>query len=252
MEGKINIQELLESMRKNLIIIVSFILIGLVSSAVITFFLITPQYQASTQILVNQSQNENANLSSTDLESSRELISTYNVIITSPTVLEPVMEETNFQGSLEELRSKIEVSAEENSQITTITIEDSEPRIARTLTNTLAQTFEQQIPNIMSVDNVSVLSDAQLLNNGEPVSPQPILNLFIGTALGLVIGVGVALLIEYFDKSIKDEQDIEKELELPILGVIPTMRETEFNKSPNQTNLNKSMRSKNREERKTS
>lgn len=252
MEETINIKEVLQILKKRMNFIITIILGALLISAFITFFVITPQYQASTQILVNQSQNENNTVSSSELQSSRDLISTYNVIITSPTILEPVIENTDFEGSVEDLRSKIEVSSEEESQVATVSIKDSNPQLASALTNNLAQTFENEIPNIMDVDNVSVLSEAQLANDGNPVSPQPILILTVASVIGLVIGAGIAFLLEFLDKSIKNEQDIEKELGLPILGVVPTMRENELDKSSNLTSSNKSMRSKNKEERKTS
>lgn len=252
MEETISLQEIFQTLKKRLSLIITLALAALIVGAIITFVVMTPKYEASTQILVNQSQAGDEEVSAAELQSSRELISTYNVILTSPVILEPVVEETGATSSVGELRSNISVEAEEESQVATVTIEDTEPQQAVTLVNTLAQNFEERIPNIMDVDNVSVLSEAQLADSNTPVSPQPLLNLAISLVIGLIVGVGIAFLLDFLDKSIKTEQDIEKELELPILGVVPTMKETEFEKSSNQTNLNKSMRSKNREERKTS
>lgn len=252
MEETITLQEIIQTIKKRITLIIGIVLVFLILGAFITFFVMTPQYQASTQILVNQAQNENQEFSSTDIESSRDLINTYNVIITSPAILEPTIESSNFDGSVGELRSKISVSSEEESQVATITIEDTDPQRATNLANAVAGTFEEQIPDIMDVDNVSILSEAQLSDSESPVSPQPMLNLAVALLVGLLAGIGSAFLLEFLDKSIKNEQDIEKELELPILGVVPTMRESEFNKSSNQKSSEKSMRSKNREERKTS
>lgn len=250
MEDTINLKELLGTIKKRISLILSVTLITIILSAFITFFILTPKYEASTQILVNQSQNNNEELSSTDLQSSRELISTYNVIMTSPAILEPVIERSNFNGSIGDLRSKINVEAEEESQVATVTIEDESPQVAVNLVNTLAQTFEEEISNIMDVDNVSILAEAQIEDSNSPVSPQPILNLFVGFIIGALLGFGLAFLLEYLDKSIKNENDIEKELEIPILGVVPEINEKEFSKNEN---INSNIRAKSRGvERKTS
>lgn len=251
MEETISVQEILHTLKKRFTLIVTAVLLALIVSAIITYFILTPRYEASTQILVNQSQ-PGEEVSSTDLQSSRELINTYNVILNSPAILEPVVEESNYNGSTGSLSSNITVESEEESQVATVTIEDTDPEMAVTVANTLATTFVQEVPDIMNVDNVSILSEASIADSDSPVSPQPALNLFIALMIGSVIGIVLAFLLEFLDKSIKDEQDVEKELELPILGVVPTMKETEFDKSSNQTSSNKSLRSKNREERKTS
>lgn len=232
MEESIDFREIVKKLKKHIILITACALGALILSSILTFFILTPRYEASTQILVNQSQNEeNEELSSNDLQSSRELISTYNVIITSPAILEPVIEETGVEDSIGELRSKISVSAEDESQVATITVEEDTPQLASELTNTLAQTFENEISGIMEVDNVSILSEAQAENSEEPVFPQPSLNLILALFIGLIVGISLAFLIEYLDKTLKDEYDIESELKLPTLGTVPMINQNELTNS---------------------
>lgn len=236
MEEGINLNDIVKITKKYIKLIIGILLFAISLCAIITFFVMTPQYEGSTQILVNQAESGNEENSTTDVESSRDLINTYNVIITSPAILEPVKENSNFEGSIGELRSKVEVSSEEDSQVATITVNDPNPQMAVNLANILAQTFEQEISNIMEVDNVSILSEAQLADSETPVSPQPTMNFVISIIIGLMIGIGIALLIEFLDKTIKSESDIEKELKLPILGTVPVMSEEEFKQKPNGKN----------------
>ena len=56
-----------------------------------------------------------------------------------------------------------------------------------------------------------------------PISPNKKLNLAIAFFLGLMISVGIVFLLEYLDSTIKTESDVEKYLDLPVLGVIPKM-----------------------------
>lgn len=247
MEENISIQELYQILKKRIVFILSITLLAVIISAFVTFFILTPKYEASTQILVNQSQNGNDEVSSSDLQSSRELVSTYNIIMTSPAILEPVIEEANFNGSISDLQAKINVESEEESQVATVTVNDTDPQKAVLLANTLAQTFENEIPKIMDVDNVSVLSKASNEDTSAPVSPQPMLNLGIALITGLIVAVCLAFVLEFLDKSIKNEQDIEKNLKLPILGTVPIMPENEVNKSlNNKTNSRSNIRDKDR------
>jgi polysaccharide biosynthesis transport protein len=55
----------------------------------------------------------------------------------------------------------------------------------------------------------------------DPVRPNKPLNIILGVVVGLVVGVGLAFFIEYLDTSVKTIDDVERALQLPVLGVIP-------------------------------
>lgn len=74
----------------------------------------------------------------------------------------------------------------------------------------------------MNVDNVSVLSSAK--GTASKVSPNLLLNLAIGLILGLILSLIVIVLKEMFDKRIRTEEDIEKELNIPVLGSIQKLK----------------------------
>ena len=54
-----------------------------------------------------------------------------------------------------------------------------------------------------------------------PYSPKVLLNMVLGTLVGLIVGVGLAFLIEYLDTSIKTMDDVESLLGVPVLAVVP-------------------------------
>jgi len=151
-----------------------------------------------------------------ELQTNLQLINTYSVIIQSPTILDKVKD----QLGLEEI-GQVSVVSERNSQVVSITVQDPNPVMAADIANTIANVFKAEIVEIMSVDNVSILSRAEVANNPHPIKPQPVLNMAIAFVVGLMAGVGLAFLLEYLDNTIKTEQDIEKILGLPVLGAIP-------------------------------
>jgi capsular polysaccharide biosynthesis protein len=55
----------------------------------------------------------------------------------------------------------------------------------------------------------------------EPVRPRRILNLAIGLLLGLLSGAGLVLLLESYRRTIRTPEEVDRHLQLPVLGLIP-------------------------------
>jgi len=68
------------------------------------------------------------------------------------------------------------------------------------------------------VTNVQVVSAA--LPPTRPVYPR-LLEVILGAALGLILGIGYAFLAEIFSQTLERRDDIERELDLPVLASIP-------------------------------
>ncbi|MGE7683265.1 YveK family protein [Peribacillus simplex] len=219
MEETINIKDIFKTLKKRWKLIMLLTLIAALISGSISYFLLTPVYESSTQILVNQKQSENQ-LDSTQIRSNIDMINTYSVIIKSPAILEKVIDELELNQSVDQLSQKITINSQQNSQVFSLTVQDSNPSKAVEIANTVSETFQKEIKDIMNVDNVSVLAKAEIKENPAPVKPDPLMNIAIAVVVGLMAGIGLAFLLEYMDNTIKDEEDIERLLELPILGSI--------------------------------
>ena len=231
MEETISLRELFETLRKRLGLIAVITIIAAATSGIISYFVLTPIYQSSTQILVNQSKSDQTIYNVNDIRTNLEFINTYNVIIKSPAILDLVKEELDLGIAVDTLNSKITVGSEKNSQVVNIKVEDPDPYIAADIANTTATVFQREIVKLMNVDNVSILAQAQVKENPVPVKPRPTLNIAIALVVGLMIGVGLAFLLEYLDNTIKNEQDIERLLELPVLGAITVITEEKAEKT---------------------
>lgn len=226
MEETISLKELFDTIKKRLTLIISITLIAMIVSGIVSYFIITPEYKSSTQILVNQAKaDSSAALNTGEVQANVQLISTYSVILKSAAILNIVKEELNLDMSVSTLNSKITVENAQNSQVMTVSVTDSDPTVALQIVNKTAEVFEKEIKNIMTIDNVKVLPLAEDQENQAPISPNPPLNIAIAAVVGLMIGVGLAFLLEYLDNTVKNEQDIEKLLELPVLGAITTIDE---------------------------
>nr|WP_285842037.1 Wzz/FepE/Etk N-terminal domain-containing protein [Ureibacillus chungkukjangi] len=219
-EETISLQDIFKIIKKRLVHIVSITIIAALIAGVISFFLLTPIYQASTQILVNKESTDQQAIQTQDIQANLQLINTYNVIIKSPAILSKVIDTLDLNLTPTELTNKITVASQDNSQVVNVSVQDENPAIAVEIANTTAEVFQQEIRELMNVDNVNILSPAVLSDNPSPVKPNKMLNVAIGVVIGLMLGLGLAFLLEYLDTSIKSEQDVEDILGLPIIGIV--------------------------------
>lgn len=225
MEETLTLKELFQALKKRLWLIALITVITATVSAVLTFFVLTPMYDVKTQLLVNQTKSEQQIYNTTELQANVQLINTYNVIIKSPTVLDKVRKNLNLERNADELNKQISVTSAEESQIVEIVVEDKSPEMAAKIANETAKVFKAEVSKVMNVDNVNILSKAVVKENINPVKPIPALNILIGIVIGLIISIATAFVLEFSDKSIKTEVDIEKYLDLPVMGVIANIED---------------------------
>ncbi|MDX8047117.1 Wzz/FepE/Etk N-terminal domain-containing protein [Gracilibacillus sp. S3-1-1] len=238
MEETISLKEIFEVLKKRILLIILLIVGAAAISAIISFFILTPTYESSTQFIVNQETSETNNVDINQIRSNVEIINTYNDVITSNRILEQVIEDMNLTISPSELSDKISLSNSDSSQVVTLSAVDYDPAVAVEIANTTVGVFQENLPEIMNVNNVNILSEAELSANPKPVNPKPVLNIAIALVLGAMLGVGLAFLLEYLDNTIKTEQDVESKLELPILGVVSHIDEKEMLSMGKQVSIN--------------
>ncbi|MEN1937259.1 Wzz/FepE/Etk N-terminal domain-containing protein [Paenibacillus sp. 102] len=228
MEETISLKELFTILRKRLIMILAITIGATLVSAIVSFYFMTPIYQSSTQILVNQKKQEGV-FQPGEVQTSLQLTNTYKVIVKSPVILDQVKEKLKLNVSTGALNDKINVVNEKESQVMTVTVQDKDANLARDIANTTAEVFKSEIPKIMSVDNVTILSKAEGIEGQAPIKPNKLLNVAIAFVIGLMASVGLVFLLEYLDNTLKKEEDIEKLLGVPVLGVVSRMEETSSN-----------------------
>ena len=222
-ETTIELRELFHILMKRIWVVILITLMATATSGIISFFVITPIYESSTQLLVNKSDDAASQLlipSYNDIQSNLKLIETYSVIIKSPRILEKAISNMGLDMSSAELGDIIKVNAVQNSQVMSITVSDPDPVKAVDMANGIANTFQTEIKGIMNVDNVQILAEARVAEQPSPVKPKPLLNMVIAFVVGLMTAVGVVFLLEYLDNTIKTEQDVERILGLSVLGSI--------------------------------
>lgn len=217
MESTIDLTKILEILRKNMKVLIILPLLGLVISAIISFFFLDEKYQASTQVLVNQKESD-TQMMAQEVQSNIQLVNTYSEIVKSPRILDKVSKELNRKYSSSEISNMLTVNNQAESQLLNIAIESKSGNDSEKVANKISEVFSEEVPDIMNVDNVSVLSTAD--NTAKQVAPKTVVNLIIGLITGLILALLIIFIKEMIDKRIKSEEDVENELEIPVLGSI--------------------------------
>ncbi len=217
----IDVGRLIGTLKKNIVSVIIWTVLGLIISLGCVFLFIEPRYSSSVDILVNQKVN-NAQVQYATQQADLQAINTYKDVLTKPIILTPVLKEVkktdNYQGNLDALEKSIKVSNQTNSQVVTVTVTDKNAYVAADVANTIGKIFTKKVKKMMQVDNVTIVSSAKV--NTKPVSPNKKLFALAGMMLGFLLGVVIALIKELTDKTVKDSSFLTDELGLTNIGSV--------------------------------
>ena len=218
MEESISLQELLQILKKRFVIIIILAVIGTTTSGVFAHFFVTPIYQTSTQLVVSRASNEPI-VTGSEITVINHMMNTFNDILLSPAILNQVIEALNLEESASSLRGRMEARNAANSLVITLTVQHETPALASDIANKTAEIFSYDLPELFGFDNVGILATAEIPRN--PISPRLMMNVGLGFVVGVISGLFLAFLLEFLDKTVKTEQEVQKLIDIPVLGMIP-------------------------------
>lgn len=190
-----------------------------------------PSYAAQTKNFVSiTAQGSDASSLYESSQFALKQVASYTQVVDSPAVLAPVIKELDLDMSTEQLAK--DVSATNPPETVLIFVQarasssEDAQRIANAVSMHLAVAVEDlETPRSGGVSPVKVSMAVPATMPNQPVSPRPVLNLALGLLVGLALGIGVAILREQFDTSVKTSVDLERLTGQAPLGTIPKDRQ---------------------------
>lgn len=221
------VQDYVRALRRNLVIIISILIIGL--SAGILVALSTPtRYTASVELFVSPQTAGAASTSELNLARSyaQQATSSYASLIPSSIVLQPVIDDLGLDTTVSSLGSRVEVTTSPASTAMTVSVANGNPGQAARIANAIGDSFtrivatqlERPVGTQASIVRIDTLEAAQVPLT--PSAPNVPLIITLGALVGLGIGVLAAAVRSLLDDRIRSVEDVEIATGLPILGGI--------------------------------
>jgi capsular polysaccharide biosynthesis protein len=203
----LSLQEIFRIISNRLWVIV-IVVIVCVGMALGYSFTQTPMYETSSTILVGQRQQAGGtpNLGG-DVSGLQQLTTTLVVAGDSRPVAQEVIQRLNLRTTPEALLEDLDVQQIPDSLYIQISYTDPSPNRAQMVADTAGEVLSKQISDVSpDVNGVTARVWESAVEPTAPVSPNIVLNCLLALAVGLVLGLGLAFLLEYLDAGADREE----------------------------------------------
>ena len=197
------------------------VVLGVALSAYYTTQWVTPMYQASVTIYVNNvGRDQKVNyITNSNLATAQKLVNTYIYIIKSDTVLEKVADAADLGMTAPQLRSCLRAAQKGETELFDVTITHENSEMAARIANALAEVAPGEIENFVEGSSTKVIDYAKVPK--APSTPKLAKNLLVGAGVGFLIAAAYITILFLLDVRIKDEDELVSMFDLPVLGQIP-------------------------------
>ena len=209
--------------RKKLWVIILFTFVVGIISYYIIFYCMEDIYQADTTLYVDTSIGNN--FTQAELMAGRYLAQDYQELVKSRTITETVIEQLNIKNlTANEVARMVKVNLVSDTRVFKISVQHTDRQLVAVIANTVAEIFIDRTVNLMKISNINIIDKAEVPLS--PIKPNRQGIMILAILLGLSVSSGIIILMEYLDDSVKTSEDIERNIELPVIGAIPMFKKT--------------------------
>ena len=219
-EVEIDLSQLLKLLKKNIRLIIILALVGIIIAASATTFLISKKYQSQGSVLL-KADVVNGSLDSTQVNTNKMMVNNYVKLLQGNNIQDQVAKNLNITSA--EVRSSLSITNTTDTQIIEISSTTVDPGLSKRIVDETISVFTTLIQEKLDVTNVTIVDQPEV--NPNPVSPSMVKNVIIGAVAGIVISLGYLLLTYLLDTKIKNGEQAEQYLGVPLLGIVPFFEE---------------------------
>jgi capsular exopolysaccharide synthesis family protein len=185
----------------------------------------TPQYASSARLFVATSDADASQAYQGGLFATQRVTSYADLVPKSRQLADDVVEALGGDADAATVQSQISAKVVPDTVNLELTATDPDPVRARDIAQAYAEALSELVSNLETPDgSTTALIKAQVVDNAQvpddPVSPQPTRNIGLGILLGLLLGVGLAVVRELLDYSVSSPEDVGEITAAPVLGFI--------------------------------
>ncbi len=216
-DSEIDLLDLAGFLLHHLLIIVICIAIGIGAGLFYHEAILDKSYQADSSIFIV---NSDSVLTVSDLQVSSELTVDYQKILESRATLKAVIKDQKLNMNYYQLRNIMTIENDTESHILTIRVTCSDPKLSKNIANSIMNIGIQQIRNVVPGSELTIV-DSSEAEDVKEVTMSKSKCLMYGCLAGFVLSVGVLVILYLMDSTLKDEEDVKKWMQIPILASIP-------------------------------
>lgn len=211
---------------KRLWLIALIVLISTIVTAYYSEEQYRPVYGATAKLIVSKTPDQD------------QLINTYKEIIRTPAIMDLVVERNpELQISSKQLIRDVQIGSLNSTQVMAIFIQDYSYERAAKIVNAVSAVFQSEVPRLVEVSGIKVLNLADEAERfPQPINAKSNEATIISFLISILFGIGIALLLEYMDDTIKSESDVMQVFECATLAKIAKTKD----KRQQRTSSNKS------------
>lgn len=225
----IDLMHILKSLWSKAWLILSVSILTGVITLLCSLLLITPKYSSGLMVYVNNdSAASGTGLSSSDINASQSLVKTYIIILSNNRTLQEVIDYTGVDYTCDELLGMIDAHAVNNTEILQITVTCDDPYEAQKIADGVAVVLPERIKDIIEGSSM-VLVDSPTVDT-DKVSPNLTMNTLLGVVVGFLVVCFVIVFITLLDDTIRSEDYVLQNYDVPILARIPDLNADESSK----------------------
>lgn len=181
--------------------------------------MITPVYQANAKMIVITQTGNTGDVSNERLNAAKNLVDTYAIIIRDRDVINQVINELSLTEDYESLVKCISVKSVNNTQVMQVVVRHTDRELALAVADKIQKIVPGIIVETAGVGAVNPVGSA--FSSEIPVAPSNVKNAVIAALIGFVLICGVFVVVYLADNTYDTELEIQNDLDVPMLGVIP-------------------------------
>jgi capsular polysaccharide biosynthesis protein len=226
------IRDILRTFRKRAWVIALVLILCLGAS--LGFSLVQkPVYESSIKILVGQERKADVpgDLGG-EVQGLQQFTQTMTEAVETRPIADGVIKRLGLRTSPEAFLSHLSAEQVAATQFIEVSYRDTNPERAQQIANTTGDVFSEQVSNVSpGANDLTAVVWERATVAKQPVSPDLLRNMLVALVLGLLLGMGLAFLLENMDDTLRTPEEVEKVSGVPNLGVIPKIK-TSKNKMP--------------------
>lgn len=217
-EQVIRLDELIEALKKRWLMILSIVLISTVISIVFNFFIIKPKYEVNTKVFIGKEESDNQGYNQNDVLMYQKLMKTYSEAIKTKDLVSKSLSKIDSDLEVSDVLNNLTVETIVDTQILKIKYRSNYTEEAMDIVKAISEEFIKTSKELVPNGKVKIIEEAELPKS--PISPNKTMNIAIGFLIGIMVGISLAFILEFLDNTFKNKEQLARELELPVVGLI--------------------------------